>query len=197
MTKLIKKINLKSFHKVINMNKFSKSLLVILATLSYSFMSSSAHAQSSTDPDTDKGFYLQGGLASLKYTYGSYSYNLGTTYAIYGGYNFNKNIAGEILTATTSTANYSTTLNFTGFFVKPKMQLNDSLELFGRFGSNTISVSSTVQSSWSKAYTSYGGGLTAFMSPDKKQYISAEYMSWGQEGTVKLTGISISYGQRF
>ena len=159
MTKLIKKINLKSFHKVIKMNKFSKSLLVILATLSYSFMSSSAHAQSSTDTDTDKGFYLQGGLASLKYTYGSYSYNLGTTYAIYGGYNFNKNIAGEILTATTSTANYSTTLNFTGFFVKPKMQLNDSLELFGRFGSNTISVSSTVQSSWSKAYTSYGGGV--------------------------------------
>ena len=77
------------------------------------------------------------------------------------------------------------------------MQLNDNLELFGRFGSNTISVNSTVQSSWSKAYTSYGGGLTAFMSPDKKQYISAEYMSWGQEGTVKLTGISIAYGQRF
>ena len=179
------------------MKKIEKSFVAIFTILAFSLASFSALAQSSTDPDPDKGFYLQGGLASLKYTYGSYSYNLGTTYAIYGGYNFNKNIAGEILTATTSTPTYSTTLNFTGFFVKPKMQLNDNLELFGRFGSNTISVSSTVQSSWSKAYTSYGGGLTAFMSPDKKQYISAEYMSWGQEGTVKLTGISIAYGQRF
>jgi len=188
MSKLPKKRN--------KMFKSNKTLAIILVTLSISFMASSVQAQSS-DSDPDKGFYLQGGLASLKLTNGSYSYNLGTTYALYGGYNFNKNIAGEILTATSSTPTYSTTLTFTGFFVKPKMELNDNLELFGRFGSNNISVSSTVVSSWSKAYTSYGGGLTAFMSPDKKQYISAEYMSWGQQGTVKLTGISIAYGQRF
>jgi len=173
---------------------FFKQLAVFLALITLNTL---AQAQSSNDPDPDKGFYLQGGLASLKYTYGNYNYNLGTTYAIYGGYNFNKNIAGEILTATSSTPSYSTTLSFKGFFIKPKMQLAENFELFGRFGSNSISVSSTVQSSWTKSYTSYGGGLTAFMSSDKKDYISAEYMSWGQEGAIKLTGISVGYGKRF
>ena len=171
--------------------------ITLFAALTLNFLASNVQAQSSTDADTDKGFYLQGGIASLKYTYGTYSYNLGTTYAIYAGYNFNKNIAAEVLTATTSTPNYSTTLDFTGFYIKPKYELNDNLELFARVGKNTLSVSSSYSGSRSKSFSSYGGGLTAYISAEKKDYISAEYMVWATQSTEKLTGVSIAYGRKF
>ena len=99
------------------MKKIEKSFVAIFTLLALNCLTLNAKAQSATDSDTDKGVYLQGGVASLKYTYGTYSYNLGTTYAVYAGYNFNKNIAAEVLTATTSTPTYSTTLNFTGFTI--------------------------------------------------------------------------------
>lgn len=171
--------------------------ITIFTALTLNLVASNVQAQSSTDAETDKGFYLQGGLASLKYTYGTYSYNLGTTYALYAGYNFNKYIATEVLTATTSTPNYSTTLDFTGFYVKPKYQLNDNLELFARVGKNSLTVSSTYAGSRSKSFNSYGGGLTFYSSAEKKDYISAEYMVWATQATEKLTGVSIAYGRRF
>jgi len=180
------------------MKKFDKSFVAIVTALTLSFAASSVYAQSATDADTDKGVYLQGGVASLNYTYGNYSYNLGTTYAVYAGYNFNKYIAAEVLTATAhATSNYSTTLNFNGVFAKPKYQLNDNLEVFGRIGSNNISVNTTYAGSRSKSFTSYGGGLTAFMSSERKDYISAEYMIWASEAGEKLTGFSVAYGRRF
>jgi hypothetical protein len=180
------------------MKKIVKPYLAILATLVLSFVTSNLHAQSSTDDDIDKGFYLQGGVASLKYTYGTYSYNLGTTYAVYGGYNFNKYIAAEILSATAhSTSNYSTTLNFNGYFLKPKYPLNDNLELFGRIGSNTISVNTSYAGSRSISSASYGGGLTAYLSADKTNYISAEYMTWYSRSGETLSGISVAYGRKF
>jgi hypothetical protein len=179
------------------MKKIEKSFVAIFTLLALNCLTLNAKAQSATDSDTDKGVYLQGGVASLKYTYGTYSYNLGTTYAVYAGYNFNKNIAAEVLTATTSTPTYSTTLNFTGFYVKPKYQLNENLEMFARVGSNTLNVTTTYGGSRSQSFSSYGGGLTAYMSADKKDYISAEYMVWATQGTEKLTGISIAYGRRF
>ena len=74
------------------MKKIEKSFVAIFTLLALNCLTLNAKAQSATDSDTDKGVYLQGGVASLKYTYGTYSYNLGTTYAVYAGYNFNKNI---------------------------------------------------------------------------------------------------------
>lgn len=88
-------------------------LAMILSTTGFS-----AFAESQ-----DSGFYLEGGISSLNIEYSSYSYNLGTTAVLYGGYNFNKNIAIEVMGATASSSNASTNLTFAGAFIKPKIEL--------------------------------------------------------------------------
>lgn len=158
--------------------------------------SSNAYSQGKDNPES--GVYLQGGLASLTYQYGTrYKYDLGTTYAIYGGYNFNQNLAIEGLYATSSTANYSTTLSFGGLYLKPKLPITESIELFGRLGTNSMTISTTYNGSVTKSYPSYGGGLSIYLDPQQKYYISLEYMMWAKSGIEKLTGSSVAFGTKF
>ena len=175
------------------MKKITEKILFIATVLLLNSTNAFAEEQ---DP-SDTGLYLQGGVASLNYQYGTYNYDMGTTYAIYAGYNFNKYLAVEVLYASSSTPTYTTTLDFSGGFIKPKLPIGDSLELFGRYGSNSLTVTSTYGGTRSKSFTSYGGGLTAYLDADKKNFISGEYMIWASEGYEKLWGTSISYGRRF
>jgi hypothetical protein len=173
-----------------------KKFKILAVTTSLCFLICT-NAYADDQESLDSGLYLQGGIASLNYEYGSYQYELGTTYAIYAGYNINKYLAIEVLYATASTPNYSTTVDFSGGFLKPKLPIGESLELFGRFGRNNLSVTSSYAGTNQQSYTSYGGGLTAYMDAEKKNFISAEYMIWASEGIEKLWGTSISYGKRF
>ena len=145
----------------------------------------------------DSGFYLEGGISSLNIAYSSYSYNLGTTAVLYGGYNFNKNIAIEAMGATASSSNSSTNLTFAGAFIKPKIELGDSIELFARAGVNNLTFSSTYSTSSTKTYGAYGAGLTLFFSGEKKQYLSLDYMRWASENGITLGGAGLTYGYRF
>ena len=171
------------------MNFMKKSIVIAL-----SIFSLSAVAQSESD---EKGLYLEGGLSYLSLKYGNYSSYLGTTYAIYGGYNINKYLAAEVMTAHSSTSDYSTTLTFGGAFLKPKYPINESLEIFGRVGYNNMTLSTSYGGSLSKTYTSFGGGLTAYLTSDKKQYISADYMRWAAANGYTLAGPAITYGYKF
>ena len=159
----------------------------------------SSNAYSQSKDNTESGIYLQGGLASLTYEYGSnYKYDLGTTYALYGGYNFNQNLAIEALYATSrSTANYSTKLNFGGLYLKPKLPITESIELFGRLGMNSMTISTTYNGSVSNSYPSYGGGVSIYIDPQQKYYITLDYMIWAKSGDEKLTGTSVAFGTKF
>ena len=171
------------------MNLLKKTILIVLSIFSFS-----AIAQSEAD---EKGFYFEGGLSSLSLKYGNYSSNLGTTYAIYGGYNINKYLAAEVMTAHSSTADYSTTLTFGGAFVKPKYPINETFEIFGRVGYNNMTLSTSYGGSLSKTFTAFGGGLTAYITSDKKQFVSADYMRWGAANGYTLAGPAITYGYKF
>jgi hypothetical protein len=162
-------------------------IAIILSTTGFS-----AFAESQ-----DSGFYLEGGISSLNIEYSSYSYNLGTTAVLYGGYNFNKNIAIEVMGATASSSNASTNLTFAGAFIKPKIELGDSIELFARAGVNNLTFSSTYSTSSTKTYGAYGAGLTLFFSGEKKQYLSLDYMRWASENGTTLGGTGLTYGYRF
>lgn len=169
--------------------KFSSSLLVVVNT-------TSAIAQDSNK--SDSGIFVQVGVATLNYHYdNTYTYDLGTTYALYGGFNINQYLAIEALYGTASTSTYSTTLNFGGLYIKPKLPLTENFELFGRIGSNRMTISNNYNSSTSNTYKSYGGGITAYIDSEKKYYLSAEYMVWAESGLEKLTGTSIAFGARF
>jgi len=88
-------------------------------------------------------------------------------------------------------------MEFTGAFVKPKYPLGDNLEVFGRVGTNNLTITSSYNGKTSNSYSSYGGGLTAYIDAEKKSYISAEYMVWASQGLEKLTGGSVAFGRRF
>jgi len=79
------------------MNKLIKKSAICLTFA----LLASAHTVYAQDQDqSESGVYFQGGLASLTYEYGTnYKYDLGTTYAVYAGYNVNKYLAFEVMYA--------------------------------------------------------------------------------------------------
>jgi hypothetical protein len=169
-----------------------KTFLKLLIATFFVAMSSFSFAE--TD---DSGAYLELGISSLNISYSKYSYSIGTTAVFYGGYNLNKNIAVELLGATSSSADNSTNLSFAGAFIKPKLELSESFELFARLGMNNLTYSSTFSTSSTNTYTAYGAGVTWLISGDKKQYLSLDYMNWASSNGVTLGGGGLTYGYRF
>ena len=110
----------------------NKTLLLL------SFLFLSTHSKADSAIDATGKVYLQAGFSSLNINYGKYSYNIGSTYTAYLGGNVNKYLGFEVLGATTSTADYSTTLSFDGVFIKPKYALNDYVEMFARIGFRSL-----------------------------------------------------------
>ena len=168
--------------------KFSFALILIAFSIG-------SKAQSSID-DGGK-IYLQAGYSALNINYGKYSYNIGSTYTGYLGVNIHKNIGFEILGATTNTADYSTTLNFDGIFIKPKIAVNDFVEFFGRVGVNELNLKTSYAGSYTGSYVAYGAGVNFYFTDDKKQYIQIDYMNWAHNNGYSLSGGGLSYGFRF
>ena len=133
----------------------------------------------------------------MNINYGKYSYNIGSTYTVYLGGNVNEHLGIELLGATTSTTDYSTTLNFDGIFIKPKLALNDHLEMFARIGLNELNLSTSYAGSYTGSYLAYGGGMNFYFTDDKKQYLQIDYMNWAHNNGYSLSGAGISYGYKF
>lgn len=153
-----------------------------------------AHAQSSDEA----GAYIQVGTSNLNLDYnnGQYNYNLGSTNPVYLGFDFNKNLGIEFMHASASTSDYSTTLTFNAFYVKPKLPINDTFEVFARVGSNNTTLS-TAYGSVSKASPSFGMGLTTYVTEDKKNYIIVDVNQWYSQNGWRLTGAGVSLGHKF
>lgn len=171
------------------------SIYKTLLLLTVLFLSSQSKADSAIDA-TGK-IYLQAGYSSLNINYGNYSYNIGSTYTAYLGGNLNKYFGLELLGATTSTTDYSTTLNFDGIFIKPKYALNDYVEIFARMGLNEVNLSTSYAGRYTGSYLAYGGGINVYFTDDKKQYIQLDYMNWAHNNGYSLSGGGLSYGYKF
>lgn len=167
---------------------FYKKAAVVLAAITMNC----AFAQS-TD---EKGAYIQIGSSQINVSSGQYVYNAGSTIPVYLGYDFNKNLAIEYMHASSSTADYSTTLTFNGIYVKPKLPLSETTELFARIGSTNSTVS-TSYGYVSEASASIGVGITAYFTTDKKNYFSLDWNQWYSRSGWTLSGAGLSIGHKF
>ena len=157
----------------------------------------SFNAIAQKNDENNPGVYISGGIVPITLKAQTYSYDLGTTYPFFVGYNFNKNLSAEFMFASASTANYSTTLNFSAVYLKPILPISNNAELFARLGSNNMNLTTTY-TNITQRYASYGGGATFYFADEKKgKYISIDYMVWGQEGTLSLVSPGVTFGMKF
>jgi len=170
---------------------FFKQLAVFLALITLNTL---AQAQSALE--NNGNFYVIAGTGSLAVTYGSTSTDLGTTGVVYSGYDFNKYIGIEILTGRASSENNVVKLNFAGVFLKPKFPINDTVEIYGRLGTNSSTLK-IYNASVSESTASYGGGLNIYPFDDKKQFFQLGYMTWYKKSGYTIEGAEVSYGRRF
>ncbi len=89
-----------------------------------------------------------------------------------------------------------------GIYVKPKVMLANSFELFGRLGyadtrlrasANVAGFSASGSSSGSSV--SYGLGANFNIAP--RAYVGVDYMSYYKKDDVKINGVTVSVGYRF
>jgi opacity protein-like surface antigen len=83
-------------------------------------------------------------------------------------------------------------------YIKPKLKLNDSVEVFARFGAveSKLKASSGVESASEKhSSPSYGAGLSYSIHPSYS--IGADFMQHLSKDGTKVNGWSVGVGFRF
>ena len=88
--------------------------------------------------------------------------------------------------------------NFIGMYIKPKIKLNDSVEVFARFGAveSKLKASSGVESASEKhSSPSYGAGLSYSIHPSYS--VGADFMQYLNKDGTKINGWSVGVGFRF
>jgi len=88
--------------------------------------------------------------------------------------------------------------NMVGAFIKPKVKIGESFELFGRLGATSTKVSASSGGfSVSDRGTglAYGGGASYSFTPQLS--INADYMNYYDRKGVKVDGITVGVGFRF
>lgn len=126
------------------------------------------------------------------------------------GQELNANLDLEVLLSTgiqksdttingaTQTTPVNTSINnYYGFFIKPKMKLNNSVELFSRVGyvyGKTSSSTSTNSISTSSGNWAYALGLNYSINPTT--FLSGSYQQSAEKNNVKSNALSIGVGFR-
>lgn len=186
-----------------NILKTKKSFFLSLIFLSF-FINPPAQAQSYIEVD-----YSKVSIASTA----SSSGELKTTPSLISlivGQEMNANLDMEGLLATgiqksdttlngaTQTTPVNTSINnYYGVFAKPKMKLNDSVELFSRVGyvyGKTSGSTSTNSISTSSGNWAYALGLNYSISPST--FLSGSYQQSAEKNNVKSNTLSIGVGFR-
>lgn len=179
-------------------NMFFKKLAAIAAV---TLVSTAAFAQSAND-----GVY-----AEVAYTASTYKVdNLSgswTPSALRGvvGKGLSENLAveGMLLFGMSDSTNLGVNLKLTsgaGFYLKPRVKLGESVEVFARLGWANINskVGSTITSSSTNTSdngTSYGlGGSYSF---NKTTSLNLDYMMYNDSNGAKIDGISVGVGFKF
>ena len=131
------------------------------------------------------------------------------------GFNFGENLALEGLLGFGVRKDSSTTTfagtpvrvegdvrHMFGVYVKPKVMVADSIELFGRLGyvdtrlrSSASVPGFSASNSSSGSDVSYGLGANFNVAP--RAYVGVDYMRYYKKDDVKLDGVTVSVGYRF
>lgn len=85
-----------------------------------------------------------------------------------------------------------------GVYLKPKIKVTESVEVFGRFGyaqGKSTSSTATVSSTQTKSDWSYGLGLNYALGT--KTYLTATWMQLYDKDSTKSTGTTVGVGYRF
>lgn len=88
--------------------------------------------------------------------------------------------------------------NLVGVFVKPKVKLGDTVELFGRAGAASTKVSASaggLKESDRGTSLAYGFGASFNLTPQLS--LNADYMNYYDRKGVKLDGVTVGVGFRF
>ena len=85
-----------------------------------------------------------------------------------------------------------------GIFLKPKVRVNESVELFGRLGyAQGKSTSSTATASSSETKSDWAYGLGVSYALRTKTYLSATWMRLYDKDSTKSNGLTVGVGYKF
>ena len=89
--------------------------------------------------------------------------------------------------------------NAVGVYLKPKMKLNDAVEVFGRLGyasvKGTLSATGLGSDSGTDNSFSYGAGLSYAIDP--KMSLNGDYMQYLSKDGAKVNGFTFGVGYKF
>ncbi len=177
----------------------TKMKLSLLATLVIA--SAAVHAE---------GTYLELGYGGMKYTEPSLSMTPSVARAIVGQ-DVNANLAVEGMAAaglsngntTYSGVGFSLKMdNAYGFYVKPKVKISDSLEVFGRAGYTHLSGTATATGNRGSLVLNADGGDTSFgigakVSLSSTTYVVVDYMSYYSKDGISIKGYTFGLGMAY
>jgi opacity protein-like surface antigen len=140
--------------------------------------------------------YVEGAYAPLKISDGSDSIKPAALTGVVG-YAINPNVAVEgLLGLGVKKGSDETKLsNTVGIFVKPKMMLNNEVEVFGRLGFARTKLKYSDDSSESDSSFAYGLGGNYYL--NKQTYLTASYMSLYSKDGSKVNGFNLGAGYKF
>jgi opacity protein-like surface antigen len=88
--------------------------------------------------------------------------------------------------------------NAFGVYLKPKMKLNDAIEIFGRVGYARLKATATADGESDSTTVngfSYGAGLSYAIDP--KTSLNVDYMQYHNKGGVTINGFTLGVGYKF
>ncbi len=144
--------------------------------------------------------YLEFGYAMPQISFAGYSATPGDIFAR-AGYNFTKNLAGEVMAAAgVSAGNISgVTLKLDsayGAYLKAQFEAAPHFEVYGRAGwvHSTLS-SNAVAGKGGDSSFSYGVGAQYLFT--KNWYVQGDYTSYFEKSGVTIRGPAVAFGYRF
>jgi len=177
-----------------------KKIILLGTALGLSVFGIGAQAQEKT------GFYTELGFLQAHYSEPGANFN-NTMAALTLGYSINKNIAVEVMGATSTgdaSFNYggtqikAKTSGATGLYLKASLPIDNSFEVFAKAGvtNGKVEASSAYGSAWTSGSSfSYGAGIQYNFTKDI--YATAQYMSYYDKEGVTLNGPAVSVGYKF
>jgi opacity protein-like surface antigen len=172
-----------------------KKLHIIAAAALAALCATGAQAQSRM---ADNGYYGEIGYSSMDVT-GSGGGATPETFRFLMGTDLNKGMGLEALYITTiskdSRVGYDASVHGFGIFLKPKMELTESTEVFARIGAMHAEITGGAGGSRSGTDFAYGLGIQTNFT--KNVYGQLDYMHSYDRDNVSAKGYTLSLGTRF
>ena len=172
-----------------------KLQLIAIATLAV-LCASGAQAQSRTS--ADNGYYAEIGYSPIDVS-GAGGTATPDTLRFLIGNELNKNLAVEAFYITTtskdSRESYNASISGFGMYLKPKMALSESTEVFARLGFMRADITAAANGSHTGTDLAYGLGVQTNFT--KSVYGQLDYMNSYDRSGVSAKGYTLSLGTRY